>query len=88
MIINYTASADATVDALPDEIGAEVRRGIDKLQDQPYHPVSCAVNGTGSHRTAMVREGVMVEYTVYDDLARVVIQDLVVSGVPGHLVEG
>lgn len=86
MIIDYTTRAVAALDAMPPERADEVRRGIDKLKDKPYHPVSYAMNEAGNLRKAMVREGVMVEYAVFDELILIVV--LEIFDVTGYLDEG
>ena len=83
MIIDYTVRAVTALDTMPAERASEVRRGIEKLKDKPYHPVSYAINEAGNLRKAMVREGVMVEYAVFDELILVVV--LEIFDVTGYL---
>lgn len=85
MIIDYTTRAVAALDSMAADRASEVRRGIEKLKDKPYHPVSYAVNEEGTLRKAMVREGVLVEYAVFETLILVVI--LEVFDVTGYLDE-
>lgn len=85
MIIDYTMRAVGALDAMPADRATEVRRGIEKLKDKPYHPVSYAMNEAGNLRKAMVREGVMVEYAVFDELILIVV--LEIFDVTGYLDE-
>lgn len=85
MIIDYTTRAVAALDAMTADRAAEVRRGIEKLKEKPYHPVSYAMNESGNLRKAMVREGVMVEYAVFDELILIVV--LEIFDVTGYLDE-
>ncbi len=85
MIIDYTLRAQGALDAMPPERIEEVKRGIEKLKEKPYHPVSYAMNEAGNLRKAMVREGVMVEYAVFDELILIVV--LEIFDVTGYLDE-
>lgn len=85
MIIDYTVRAVAALDAMPADRANEVRRGIEKLKEKPYHPVSYAMNEEGNLRKAMVREGVMVEYVVLETLILIVV--LEIFDVTGYLDE-
>lgn len=85
MIIDYTVRAVQTLDAMPADRASEVRRGIEKLKDKPYHPASYAMNEAENLRKAMVREGVMVEYAIFNELILIVI--LEVFDIAGYLDE-
>lgn len=85
MLIDYTTRAVAALDSMTADRANEVRRGIEKLKDKPYHPVSYAMNDEGNLRKAMVREGVMVEYAVFETLILVVV--LEIFDVTGYLDE-
>ena len=85
MIIDYTLRAHDALGGMPPERAAEVKRGIEKLKNKPYHPVSYAMNEAGNLRKAMVREGVMVEYAVFDELILIVV--LEIFDVSGYLDE-
>lgn len=85
MILDYATRAIAALDAMPADRADEVRRGIEKLKEKPYHPVSYAMNEAGNLRKAMVREGVMVEYAVFDELILIVV--LEIFDVTGYLDE-
>lgn len=76
MIIDYTTRAVAALDAMPADRASQVRRGIEKLKEQPYHPASYAMNEPGNLRKAMVREGVLVEYAVFDELVLIVVLEV------------
>lgn len=76
MILDYTTRAVAALDSMAPERAAEVRRGIDKLKEKPYHPASYALNEAENLRKAMVREGVMVEYVVLDELILIVVLEI------------
>lgn len=85
MILDYTTRAVAALDSMAPERAAEVRRGIDKLKEKPYHEVSYAMNEDGTLRRAMVREGVMVQYVILESIILIVV--LEVFDVTGYLDE-
>jgi endonuclease YncB( thermonuclease family) len=85
VIIDYTTRAVAALDTMTADRASEVRRGIEKLKDKPYHPVSYAMNDAGNLRKAMVREGVMVEYAIFEELILIVV--LEIFDVTGYLDE-
>lgn len=85
MILDYTMRATAALESMPPEREAEVRRGIDKLKEKPYHAVSYAMNEAGNLRKAMVREGVMVEYVILESLILIVV--LEIFDITGYLDE-
>ncbi len=85
MIIDYTIRAMDALKTMAPERAEEVQPGIGKLKDKPYHPVSYAMNEAGNLRKAMVREGVMVEYAVFETLILIVV--LEIFDVTGYLDE-
>jgi hypothetical protein len=76
VIIDYTVRAVAALDALAADRANEVRRGIEKLKEKPYHPVSYAMNEEGNLRQAMVREGVIVTYFVLETLILIIVLEI------------
>lgn len=85
MLIDYSVRAMQALDSMSEERASEVRRGIDKLKDKPRHPVSYAMNDDGTLRKAMVREGVLVEYIIIEQLILIVV--LEIFDVTGYLDE-
>lgn len=74
--IQYTVEADQQVNALTPERQERLRKGVAVIQEDPYHPLSVAMNAEGTLRKIQATSRILVEYIVIDNLTLVVVLEL------------